>query len=82
MIICISYLCCVYIVLRIHYCNLWWYVRKEYGKYTVLRGISNNPEIMANIMAGGVFGDGYKGSMEETTTYGVSWGYSWKGWGF
>ena len=40
-IICISCLCCVNVILRICYCNLWSYVRKEYGEYIVLRRYNN-----------------------------------------
>ena len=29
-------LCCVYVISRISYHNLWWYVRMEYGKCTML----------------------------------------------
>ena len=29
-------------ILHIPYCNLWWYVCKECGKYTVLRRYNDN----------------------------------------
>ena len=37
----ISYLCFINPILRIYYCNLWLHVRKEYGKYIVLRRCNN-----------------------------------------
>ena len=58
-------------------------VRKEYGKYAVLRRISNSYEIMAyTISSCGGLGDTYKILMMENGTYsvwGVFWGYSWRG---
>ena len=56
---------------------------KEYGKYTVLRRISNNPESLANIISTSswVLGEGYTGLIVEIGTYGASgvlWGYSWR----
>ena len=52
-IICICCLCHVNVILHIRYCNLWMYVCKEYDKYSVSRGTSNNHEIMVNIISTG-----------------------------
>ena len=51
-----SCLCRVNVIIRKGYCNLWWYVRKEYDKYTVTKGASKNHEIMDDIISTG--GDG------------------------
>ena len=40
-IVCIWCLRCVNVILRIYYCNLWSYLRKEYGEYIVLRRCNN-----------------------------------------
>ena len=39
-IFCISCPCRVNLILRIYYCNLWWYIRKEYRKYGKSRTVS------------------------------------------
>ena len=54
LIICSSWLHCLKVELRILYCNIWWKVREEYGKYTVLRRSSKNRGIMANNLWTGV----------------------------
>ena len=46
-------LCCVDVMLRIRYINIWWYMRGRYVKYTVWRLISNARENMANIVSTG-----------------------------